>query len=68
LYAAAAAASSCFATPVALLGFLRNVWNSPHSPCPVVEPNAAGWSSDMSNTVSVAVRTAASSARSMASG
>ena len=43
------------AIPVTLLGFFRNVWKSPHSPWPVVEPNDAGCSSDMSKTTDFAV-------------
>src|SRR5689334_22644098 len=41
--------------PVMSFGFWRNFWNSPHSPCPAVAPNAGGWLSDMSKTTDFAV-------------
>src|SRR2546423_2073764 len=50
LYAAAAAFSSAAAMPFTLDGFLTKSWKMPHSPCPVVPPNALGCWSDMSNT------------------
>jgi hypothetical protein len=51
-----------------LLGFCRNFWKIPHSPWPVVEPNAAGCSSDMSNTAALAFVSGASVLRVIASG
>src|SRR2546421_233176 len=47
LYAAVAADSSLLATPLASDGFETKSWNSFHSPCPAVAPNAAGCRSDM---------------------
>src|SRR5438874_13181199 len=48
-YAFLAAASSLAAAPLTSFGFERKSWNSFHSPCPVVAPNAAGCRSDISN-------------------
>src|SRR5438128_1866188 len=45
-----------------------NFWNSPHSPWPVVPPNEAGCSSDMSNTTAFALATNCWFALSIASG
>ena len=68
LYAATAADSSFFWMPLTSDGFCRKFWKSPHSPCPVVPPNEAGCSSDMSNTTAFALATAAWFALSIASG
>jgi hypothetical protein len=54
--------------PLTSFGFWRNFWKIPHSPWPVVEPNDAGCSSDMSNTTDFAVPSGASVALVIASG
>src|SRR5205085_3535688 len=68
LYAALAAASSWCWMVLMLFGFSRNFWKMPHSPWPVVEPNAAGWLSDMSNTAAFAFASGDSVRRVIASG
>src|SRR5262249_30425888 len=54
--------------PEMFFGFFRNVWKMPHSPWPVVAPNEAGCSSDMSNTTDFAVLIGISVARVIGSG